>query len=110
MCFETTARPPMPPVAGGAGARTDRFELTAADGNRFNCLGAVSDQAGGPGIVVMPDVRGLHPFYEDLAVRFGSIGVHATAFDYFGRTAGTAPRDEGFDYKEHVHQTKPDTI
>jgi carboxymethylenebutenolidase len=110
MCFETTARPPLPPVAGGAAVRADRFELTAADGTRFSCFGAVFDEAGGPGIVVMPDVRGLHPFYEDLAVRFGSVGVHAAAIDYFGRTAGTSQRDEGFDHTPHVQQTKPEAI
>ena len=110
MCFERSARPPLPPIAGGAGVRTDRFQLTAADGNRFSCFRAVSEDPGGPGIVVMPDVRGLHPFYEELAVRFGSVGVHATAIDYFGRTAGTAPRTEEFDHMAHVQQTEPETI
>ena len=60
--------------------------------------------------MVMPDVRGLHPFYEDLALRFGSAGIHATAIDYFGRTAGTGPRNEEFDYRSHVERTKPETI
>ena len=50
-------------------------------------------QPGGPGIVVLPDVRGLHPFFEELALRFAEAGVHAVAIDYFSRTAGhrTAP-------------------
>ena len=46
-------------------------------------------QPGGPGIVVLPDVRGLHPFFEELALRFAEAGVQAVAIDYFSRTAGT---------------------
>jgi carboxymethylenebutenolidase len=39
-------------------------------------------------VVVLPDVRGLHGFYEALALRFGEAGVHAVAVDYYGRVAG----------------------
>jgi carboxymethylenebutenolidase len=60
--------------------------------------------------VILPDVRGLHEFYRDLAVRFAEVGVHATAIDYFGRTAGVGPRDDEFDYMPHVLKTTPDTI
>jgi carboxymethylenebutenolidase len=61
-------------------------------------------------MVILPDVRGLHPFYQDLAIRFAQAGIQATAFDYFGRTAGLGGRDEGFDYMSHVQRTHPDTI
>jgi carboxymethylenebutenolidase len=63
-----------------------------------------------PGIVILPDVRGLHPFYRDLAERFAQAGVHATALDYFGRTAGTGERGEDFDHSPHVERTHPDTV
>lgn len=109
MCFETTARPPLPPIAGGAGvAGTSRPVLEAADGNRFNAFSARAMDLGAPGVMILPDVRGLHPFYEDLAIRFAEVGVHATAMDYFGRTAGLADRDEEFDFMAHVQQLTPD--
>src|SRR6185436_542843 len=57
------------------------------------------------GVVVLPDVRGLFGFYEELALRFAEQGVHAIAFDYFGRTAGISERGEDFEYMEHVMQT-----
>jgi len=60
--------------------------------------------------VIAPDVRGLHPFYEELAERFASAGVHAIAFDYFGRTAGTSRRGDDFEFREHVAKTKATTI
>src|SRR5207249_418704 len=111
MCYETSARPPLPPIAGGAGAAEGReLILTSADGTRFSAYTATVEQPGGPGMVILPDVRGLHAFYQDLAVRFAEAGVHATAFDYFGRTAGVGPRDDDFDYMPHVQGTKPDTI
>jgi carboxymethylenebutenolidase len=102
MCHETTARPPLPPISGGAGAASSRrLTLDAADGNRFLAFSATAIDPEAPAVVVLPDVRGLHPFYEQLAVRFAEAGVHATAMDYFGRTAGIDERDETFDFKPH---------
>src|SRR5881409_2892018 len=112
MCYGSNARPPLPPIAGGAGAAASTTEivLTAADGNSFAAFSAVTDRPDAPGMVILPDIRGLHPFYQDLAVRFGEAGVHAVAFDYFGRTAGIGSRGDDFDHMPHVQQTKPDTI
>lgn len=105
MCHETTARPPMPPIDGGAGvASSGRLLLDAADGNRFRAFTATAIDPEVAGIVILPDVRGLHPFYEDLAVRFAEVGIHTTAMDYFGRTAGIGERDEDFDFMAHVPQ------
>ncbi len=109
MCYETTARPPLPPIVGGA-ATGDSLTVTASDGNEFAAFSAKAESAGGPGIVVLPDVRGLHPFFEDLALRFAEAGVHATAFDYFGRTAGAARRADDFDFWPEVMKTHFDTV
>jgi carboxymethylenebutenolidase len=97
-------------MAGGAGVQSRRLTLQARDGNRFSAFSAVTDRTDAPGIVVMPDVRGLHPFYEDLATRFAEAGVHAVAMDYFGRTAGAGPRGDEFDHAPHVEQTSPEGI
>ncbi|NJN17318.1 MAG: dienelactone hydrolase family protein [Oscillochloris sp.] len=103
MCYQVTDRPPLPPVATMPAQSTD-LELTAADGNRFAARLALPDAAPLAQVLVLPDVRGLHGFYQDLADRFASVGVAALALDYFGRTAGITPRDEGFDFWPHVHQ------
>jgi carboxymethylenebutenolidase len=111
MCFDSTDRPPLPPIAGGAGiAGSERLVLQAADGNRFNAFTARASVPDAPGLLILPDIRGLHPFYEDLAVRFAEAGVHATAMDYFGRTAGLDERDEDFDAMAHARQITPDGI
>ena len=55
--------------------------------------------------MILPDVRGLYRFYEELALRFAERGHAALAIDYFGRTAGVAKRDDDFDYMPHVEQT-----
>ncbi len=112
MCYDDSARPPLPPIRGGAlDATGARIELTAEDGNRFGAYSSLADHGpGGPGIVILPDVRGLHRFYEELALRFAEAGVHATAFDYFGRTAGIGERPDGFEWQPHVQQTRPDSI
>jgi carboxymethylenebutenolidase len=109
MCHERDSRPPMPPVAGGAGVdRSGDLVLTAADGNRFAAFGATTSEPDAPGVMILPDVRGLHPFYRELALRFAGAGVHATALDYFGRTAGLGERSEDFDHMAHVAQLTPD--
>jgi hypothetical protein len=51
---------------------------------------------------------GLHPFYEELVVRFGDAGVHALALDYYGRTAGTGSRGGDFD-TSHTSNKRPMT-
>lgn len=61
-------------------------------------------------MVILPDVRGLHDFYKELAVRFAETGIDAVAIDYFGRTAGFGSRDESFVYRPHVDQTTPEGI
>jgi len=111
MCYAPGARPPLPPIAGGAGiAGSEDLTLEAADGNRFSAFTAATTEPGAPGMVILPDVRGLHPFYRELAVRFAEAGVHATAIDYLGRTAGLGERGEHFEYMPHVQQTSPDTV
>lgn len=112
MCFEFDAEPPelpadltLAPIAGGAAA--ELFELISADGTAFSAAFAESPQGAESGVVILPDVRGLYPFYIQLAERFAVAGHHAIAIDYYGRTAGLGPRDEDFDYQPHRAQTTP---
>jgi carboxymethylenebutenolidase len=104
MCFDLDSRPPIAPIAGGA-LDSSELILEAADGNRFRAYRARAIAAGGAGIVILPDVRGLHPYYEELALRFAENGVDALAIDWFGRTAGLGRRDDDFEYMPHVNQT-----
>ncbi len=109
MCFDHDSRPPIPPISGAAVSHED-LVLEAADGNRLAAFAALPDEPSGVGVVVLPDVRGLYRFYEELALRFAERGYGAVAIDYFGRTAGVGKRDESFEYMPHVDQTAQDTI
>jgi carboxymethylenebutenolidase len=104
MCFDLDSRPPIAPIAGGA-LDAATLTLTAADGTAFRAFRARATTPTGAGIVILPDVRGLHPFYEELALRFAENGVDALAIDFFGRTAGVAgDRGDAFDFRTHVDQ------
>lgn len=107
MCYGDDARPPIPPSNGGAVASSGDFTLTASDGNEFMAYAVRAARPSGTGMVILPDVRGLHDFYKELADRFAEVGIDAVALDYFGRTAGMGARDEGFVYRPHVDQTTP---
>ena len=104
VCFDLDSRPPIAPIAGGA-LDSSRLVLTAADGNRLAAFEARAATPSGAAILILPDVRGLHPYYEELALRFAEHGVDALAIDYFGRTAGAEPRGETFEYMPHVERT-----
>jgi carboxymethylenebutenolidase len=109
MCFDHDARPPLPPIRGSALDARD-LTLTSADGTRFAAYAARAEQPSGAGMVVLPDVRGLHPFFEELALRFAEAGVHAVALDPYARTAGTSKRGEGFEYEPHVTQLRHEWV
>ena len=104
MCFDLDSRPPIPPIAGAA-VDGQKIELHASDGTRFLAFNAQPETPTGAGVVIFPDVRGLHHFFEELALRFAERGINAIAIDYFGRTAETDDRGEDFDYQPHVGQT-----
>ena len=104
MCFDADSSPPIPVIAGAAVSHDD-LVLTSADGSEFAAFLATPDESSATGIVVLPDVRGLYRFYEELALRFAERGHAALAIDYFGRTAGVAKRDDDFDYMPQVEQT-----
>src|SRR6266487_2122019 len=111
MCYGSSARPPIPPISGGStNPQGNHVVLHAADGSRFAAFSATTGEPGGPGVAILPDVRGLHPFYKELGQRFAEAGVHATAIDYYGRTAGIGERGDDFEYRPHREQTEPDQI
>ena len=109
MCFELDSVPPIPVIRGAAVSHED-LVLEAADGNRFAAFYAAPEQPSDRGVVILPDVRGLYRFYEELALRFAERGIAAIAFDYFGRTAGASKRGDDFDYMPHVDQTTSDGV
>src|SRR3989442_10455654 len=109
MCYTNDPRPPLPPIMGGSTDEGDLF-LTAADGNRFRAYAARAATPSGAAVVIIPDPRGVHPFYKDLVRRFAQAGVDAGALDYPRRTAGMSERGNDFDYRTPIGQTKPETI
>src|SRR6478735_8878870 len=109
MCFDTDSAPPIP-VLKGAAVSHDDLVLRAADGNELAAFLANPDEPVTVGVVILPDVRGLYSFYEELALRFAERGFAAIAIDYFGRTAGVGKRDAEFDYPPHVDQTSGEGV
>lgn len=103
MCHDHSSRPPAPPVRGAV-LSDSALRLTAADGTNLIAHAARAGEPTGAGVVVMPDVRGLHQYYRELTTRLAEAGIDAVAIDYFGRTATTDDRGEGFDFRAHAQQ------
>lgn len=91
-------------------AFTSNLNLTSQDGTQFSAFCALPDSATGLGVVVLPDMRGLVPSYEQFALRLAVQGHAAVAIDYYGRTAGTTLRDEQFPFMQHIMQVTAKTI
>src|SRR5260221_712544 len=109
MCYDDDARPPLPPGANGK-ATGEEIVLTASDGTRFAAYIARPEQPTGAQVLIYPDIRGLHQFYKELALRFAEVGITALAIDYFGRTAGLTSRDDTFVFMPHVQQLQLTTF
>ena len=109
MCFDHDSHPPIAPIRG-ASIRTESLVLEPGDGARVGAYRATGSAPEGPAIVVLPDVRGLHRFYRELADRFAERGVDSIAVDYFARTAGITDRDNDFEYMPHVEQMTADGV
>lgn len=104
MCFDHDSRPPIVPEPTGMRDAAD-VTLLAPDGNQFAAYVTHAAEPSGAAIVILPDVRGLHAYYRELAERFAEHGVDAIAIDYFGRTASGTGRGPEFDYRPHVGAT-----
>ena len=109
MCHDDDSRPPAPPVHGEV-ASQGGLHLVASDGNRLMAHAARAASPTGIGVVVMPDIRGLHAYYRDLTARFAEAGIDAVAVDYFGRTADSEDRTEAFEFRPHVEQATAEGV
>ena len=109
MCHADSSRPPAPPLIGAV-ASSGPLELIASDGNHFAAFEAIPAVPSGVGVVLLPDIRGLHPFYVALAERFAEAGLTAIAMDYFGRTNGVAQRDDSFDWQSEIPKVTPEHV
>jgi carboxymethylenebutenolidase len=105
MCFDLDSRPPIAPIAGAA-VDGQRVVLRSADGTSFRGYAAAASTPSGAAMLVLPDVRGLYHFYEELALRFAEAGIDALSIDYFGRTTGIDARPPDFDHAPHVAQVR----
>jgi carboxymethylenebutenolidase len=116
MCHDPDSRPPAPPRSGDVQER-GTLTLTSADGTEFSAAYAAPAASPRAGVIVLPDIRGLHPYYVALAERFAEAGLPAVAVDWFGRTAGLAGADDGtgtrgadFDWQRHIPRTTAEGI
>lgn len=109
MCFDNDSVPLIftSPLTG---VRAASVILTSADGSQFSAFLAQPNQPLGASVIVLPDMRGLSPFYEQISIRLAEQGHAAIAIDYYGRTAGTGARPSDFPFMQHLFQVKRNNI
>lgn len=101
---------PILPV-GAATTTGERLVLhSETDGTRFAAFLARPPQPSEAAVVVLPEMHGLTSAYEQLAAELARHGYVALAIDYFGRTAGTGPRDADFPFIQHMLQASRATL
>lgn len=109
MCHTPDSRPPAPPEPGEV-AELGPATLRSADGSPLPAQVARPAGASRGRVVILPDVRGLHPYYRDLTGRFAEAGFEAVAIDWFGRTAGDGERGDDFEWQPHITQVDPANV
>lgn len=102
MCFSSDQHPPLPPRSSEVGQHGPT-ELVAADGTQLAAYDAVPVTRRGASLVLLPDIRGLHPYYTDLALCFAQAGIDTVAIDPYARTAGMTARDADFEFMPHAN-------
>ena len=111
MCHADGTLPPSPggEVPDSAAVGGTATHLRSADGTEFmayqaDAVAVGADTGAGPGpgvgpgagagagtglsgpaVIVLPDMRGMHEFYKDMARKLAAAGVSALAIDYYGR-------------------------
>jgi len=101
MCFSSDQHPPLPPRTSDVGEHGPTV-LTAADGTRLAAFDAVPVTRRGASLVLLPDIRGMHPYYTDLAIAFAQAGIDTVAIDPYARTARLSDRGAGFVFRPHA--------
>jgi carboxymethylenebutenolidase len=110
MCHEPGSLPPNL-GEGDEPVQQQDLVLRSADGTEFSAYLAAPERPVGKAVVVLPDIRGLHAYYRDLAAGFARSGIRAIAIDYFGRTAGLSPdRGDDFEWMPHVRALTSDGV
>jgi carboxymethylenebutenolidase len=109
MCFSSDQHPPLPPKSSEVGVHGPT-ELVAKDGNHFRAYDAIPVARRGASLVLLPDIRGMHPYYSDLALAFATAGIDTVAVDPYGRTAGVTTRDDDFDFMPHATALTSDQV
>ncbi|MFD8782700.1 dienelactone hydrolase family protein [Kitasatospora sp. NPDC059599] len=100
MCYDPDAAPPAFSPARQPLAEAVPLTLTSADGTGFGAFLARPEVATGVGVLVLPDNKGLSPFYRRTAVRLAEQGHPALVPDYYGRTAGADPENRPPEFGE----------
>ena len=99
MCYEADAAPPIygAPVTA---ISSSQVTLTSRDGAEVAAFQSVPADPSGPAVLVLPDMRGLFGFYEQLTMRLAEQGLTALAIDYYSRSAGIDYRSRPADFSE----------
>jgi carboxymethylenebutenolidase len=109
MCFSSDQHPPLPPSSSDVGEHGPTT-LTAGDGTELAAYDAVPRTPRGASLVLLPDIRGMHPYYTDLALCFAMAGIDTVAIDPYARTAGIGDRGSGFAYSAHARATTREQV
>ncbi|MCM3885500.1 dienelactone hydrolase family protein [Frankia sp. R82] len=109
MCHAVDSRPPAPPYVIPTEDHGP-LTLTTTDGVRFPAYLAHPAHPNGQAVVILPDVRGAHAYYRDLAVRFAEAGLHAAVIDYYGHLTDDPRRGDDFDWQAKLPDVDSDTV
>ena len=86
--------------------RTEDVDIKLQTMERMPALLAMPDRTPAPAVLIVNDVMGRSPFYENLARRLAQAGYIALDPDYFFREGPAADREAAQSRRERLDQTR----
>ena len=105
MCFDRDSLPPIPAISGASVSHESSFSRLGT--GTAGSVRATPDEPSGTGVVILPTIRGLYRFYEELALRARRASHAAIAIDTSAAPPACRSADDEFEYRPAREQTTP---
>ncbi len=109
MCHHPSEAHAIGPVSGGSGTTDRSFEIATTD-TRLPIFEAAPDGESRGTVIIIHDIWGATPFYQNLARRYAGVGYTTLLPDLFVRQGGLSVQSREAAFARREHFSEPQAI